>query len=341
MALRTPRSVDGQRGRACRLEPAPTQRPTRAQLNGRTRAQLNGCEVGELGADGQLGGAPEDRVDVGVDDLDDPAGQLVGGQALGVRGVAELRDRGLDLLEPLAAVREVVVEHAERVVDDRAVAGPDRARPRGPRRARAAGRASRGRRRAGRRGARRRWCRGRAPCRRSAPRRRRAAGTTASRRCGPGVATTRTSSPSTSTTSPSPRPSEPSRYAGSSARTPHPTRSRELDGRLGVVVVVVGEQHDPDVAGGLGDGVEVGRDRRPGVDDDRAAGTGLAQDPGVGAVEGHEVGVGREHARARAPEGPAGPAHRASSRRPRLQQRRERLGHRQRGLVARRRPPRG
>ena len=59
----------------------------------------------------------------------------------------------------------------------------------------------------------------------------------------PGVATTCSSRSPTATTSPSPRPSEPSRYAGSSARTPQPDPLGELAGRLGVVGVVVGEQH--------------------------------------------------------------------------------------------------
>ena len=74
------------------------------------RPNSTSLEVGELGADGELGGAPEDRVDVGVHDLDDLAGQLVDGDPLGVGGVAELGEGRLDLLEAFAAVGEVVVE---------------------------------------------------------------------------------------------------------------------------------------------------------------------------------------------------------------------------------------
>ena len=49
-------------------------------------------EVRELGPHRELGRTPQDRVDVGVDDLDHPARQLVGREALGVGPVAELGD---------------------------------------------------------------------------------------------------------------------------------------------------------------------------------------------------------------------------------------------------------
>ena len=82
---------------------------------------------------------------------------------------------------------------------------------------------------------------------------------------------------------------------------------------LAVVGVVVGQQHHRDVARDGVDRVEVGGDRRTGVDDDRARRAGVAQHPRVGPVEGHHVGVGREHAGARLAERPAGPAaHRAA-----------------------------
>ena len=75
-------------------------------------------EVGELGADRELGGAPQDLVDVLVDDLDDRAGDLVG------RGVGgDQREGGLHLREAVTAVGDVVVEDSESVGDDRAVAG--------------------------------------------------------------------------------------------------------------------------------------------------------------------------------------------------------------------------
>jgi len=82
----------------------------------------------------------------------------------------------------------------------------------------------------------------------------------------------------------------------------------ELLRGLGVVVVVVGQQHRCDLAGHLGHRVEVGQDRGTRVDHDRAARARLAQHPGVGAVEGHVVGVGRQHAAGPLAERPAGPA---------------------------------
>ena len=197
-----------------------------ARLNRHGRRDSTG-EVGQLGADGELGGAPQDGVHVGVDDLDDPARQLArSAMPSGCGSDAELpRSASRTCSSRSLPVGEVVVERAQGVVDHRPVARPDPSRSRAPRPARAAGRGSRGRHRAGRRGGRPRSCRGRAPCRRSAPPAPPGARTTASRRCGRACATTRTSRPSTATTSPSPSPSEPSRYAGSSARTPQPTRS--------------------------------------------------------------------------------------------------------------------
>ena len=90
---------------------------------------------------------------------------------------------------------------------------------------------------------------------------------------------------------------------------------REVLRRLGVVEVVMGQEYDAHVAGLLGDRVEVGLLGRTGVDHHRAPGTGLAQDPGVGAVEGHHVGVRREHAPSSLAERATGPAHALLSRR--------------------------
>ena len=132
----------------------------------------------------ELGGTPEHRVDVGVDDLHDATGQLVGGSPRGRRRGRRPRPRPAPSRS--RAVGDVVVEGTERVVDHRAVARPDGAdlvrlgegvqpvegvevgaelavRVRDHRGAAA-----------------------RARCRRSAPRARPAARTTASRRCGPG-----------------------------------------------------------------------------------------------------------------------------------------------------------
>ena len=80
------------------------------------------------------------------------------------------RTASLDLREPLAPVRQVVVEYAEGVVEHRAVRRPERPRPRRRRRGRASARSTRSRDRARRRGGARPSCRGRAPCRRSAAR---------------------------------------------------------------------------------------------------------------------------------------------------------------------------
>ena len=98
-------------------------------------------------------------------------------------------------------------------------------RPPAPPRARAAAAASRGRRRACRRGGRRPSCPGRGPCRRSAPRPRRGGGTTASPRCGPGCRRRASPARRPRRRRRRPAPRRPSRCCGSSARTPHPTRS--------------------------------------------------------------------------------------------------------------------
>ena len=92
------------------------------------RSAARARQVGELGADRPLGGAPERLVDVRVDDLDDLAGQVL---VVGVRDRDRRAGQGvLDLGEPLAAVGEVVVERAEGVVEHRAVRRPERGRPR-------------------------------------------------------------------------------------------------------------------------------------------------------------------------------------------------------------------
>ena len=92
----------------------------------------------------------------------------------------------------------------------------------------------------------------------------------------------------------------------------HPLR--EGAGRLGVVGVPVREQHDRDLPRGVRDRVEVRGVLGPGVDHDAAPGPRLAQHPGVGAVEGHDVRVRREHAAGALAEGPRpssrlGPGH--------------------------------
>src|SRR3954453_16852936 len=62
-----------------------------------------------------------------------------------------------------------------------------------------------------------------------------------------------------------------------------------------MVEVTVGQQDQSHVACRLGDRVEVGVDLRPRVDHDRALGVRLAEHPGVGAVEGHDVWIRGEH----------------------------------------------
>ena len=195
---------------------------------------------------------------------------------------------------------DVVVERAQGVVDHRAVAGPDRARSRAPRPARAAGRASRGRRRAGRRDGPPRWCRGRARCRRSAPPAPPAARTTASRPCAPASPRRAPRGRRPRPRRRSPRPSAPRRYAGSRARTPQPIRSANCLAAsvwsrwwwVSSTTADLAGRRRPRRRGGprrAGPGR-----RRP------SACAGLAQHPGVGAVEGHHVRVRGEHALRRA-----------------------------------------
>ena len=129
------------------------------------------------------------------------------------------------LVQPLAPVGEVVVEGRQGVGDDRAVAGPDRLDLVRSTRARAGGRATRGRRPSSPSG-----CATTVvprPSTVSPVSTARSAGSTNDSESAvwPGVATTCTSRPSTATTSPAPRPSDPKRYDGSSARMPHPTDS--------------------------------------------------------------------------------------------------------------------
>ena len=103
----------------------------------------------------------------------------------------------------------------------------------------------------------------------------------------PGVATTRTSRPPTATTSPSPSPSEPSRYDGSSARTPQPTRSAKARAASEWSRWWWVSRTTATSPAAARDRVEVGGVRRPGVDHDRPRRARLAQHPGVGAVERH------------------------------------------------------
>ena len=70
----------------------------------------------------------------------------------------------------------------------------------------------------------------------------------------------------------------------------------ELARRLGVVDVVVGEQHGGNIACRCRDRVEVSGLRRARVDHDRPTRSRLTQHPCVASVEGHHVGIGREHA---------------------------------------------
>ena len=138
-------------------------------------------------------------------------------------------ERGLDLVEALAAVDEVVVERAERVVEHRTVAGQIVATSPEAARARIRSMRVEVRRRADRRGRRPRWCRGRAPCRRRAAAR--SAGSSERDRVG-GVAgrghAPAARSPSTSMTSSSASGSPLKQYAGSRARTAQPLRVGEV-----------------------------------------------------------------------------------------------------------------
>ena len=82
---------------------------------------------------------------------------------------------------------------------------------------------------------------------------------------------------------------------------------RELRGRLGVVEVVVGQQHHARPRRLLGDRVEVAASIGPGSTTTDRRRAGLAQDPRVGAVERHQAGVRREHAARPLAERAAGP----------------------------------
>jgi len=75
---------------------------------------FGGLEVVELGGDAELGGAPEDGIDVLVDPLDDLARRRRAGV-----------DRCAYLVEPLGAMVEVVVDDRTRIVDHRRVPRQD------------------------------------------------------------------------------------------------------------------------------------------------------------------------------------------------------------------------
>ncbi len=87
---------------------------------------------------------------------------------------------------------------------------------------------------------------------------------------------------------------------------PHPLR--EGAGGLGVVGVVVGEQDGGDLTGSLRDRIEVDQHLRARVDHEGPARPGLAQHPGVGAVQSHDVRVRRQHAATALAERAARPA---------------------------------
>ena len=93
--------------------------PARLQCsNGRRPASPGNspvAEVVELGAHAELGGRPEPLVDVGIDAAYDVH-----------RLHRSARQRIPDLVEPLGPVREVLLDDRKRLVEHRAVAGPDR-----------------------------------------------------------------------------------------------------------------------------------------------------------------------------------------------------------------------
>ena len=95
------RSDTARGSRAIRCDEPDSTGPSRPNSTGHERPTQRVCEVGELGADGELGGAPEDRVDVGVDRSRRPARAARRRRPLGVGAVAELARGPLDLLEPL------------------------------------------------------------------------------------------------------------------------------------------------------------------------------------------------------------------------------------------------
>src|SRR5512139_4259662 len=104
-----------------RSSPRKSEFDSRDVPTGRPRSpNSTSLQVRQLGPDGELGGAPEDGLDVGVDDLDDPAGEFLGGEALGVGFGGEPVEGVADLVEALVTVGDVVVEGAEGVLDDRA-----------------------------------------------------------------------------------------------------------------------------------------------------------------------------------------------------------------------------
>ena len=183
---------------------------------------------------------PQHRVDVGVHRLHDPAGYVVhvglprarraSGPARAARGggpgssrARRARRRCTGPCPGQTAVTSCASASA-RSRSQRVEVGAELRRPGAPRPS----------------------CRGRGRCRRSAPPAPAGSTNDSESEVCPGVPTTCTSRPSTSTTSPSPRPSAPSRCCGSRARTPQPDPLRERPGRLGVVGVAVGEQHDGD-----------------------------------------------------------------------------------------------
>ena len=124
----------------------------------------------------------------------------------------------------------------------------------------------------------------------------------------PGVVTTRSRSPSTSISSPSASGSRVEAVRRVEGAHRAALAGREVDRHLGVVEVVVGQQHQRDVAGLLVELVDVAVLDRPGVDDDRPRRARLGEHPAVGAVEGH-----RARGSARAGSAPA----RRTPRRPR------------------------
>ena len=214
---------------------------------------------------------------------------------------------------------------------------PDRARPRPSPRGSASGRASRSRGRAGRPGRRPPSYRGRAPCRRSAAPARPAPRTRSSPRCGRAWSTTRSCSPSTSITSPSASGSALRRYAGSRARTAQPLRVANSTGDLGVVEVVVRQQHQRDVAGRARRARRGGR-RRSGPGRRRPTGRHRARASTQVLVPSSVMmpGVRREQAARPLAERPAGPGAHASCRGERPATAAGRSGDRQRPALAQR-----
>src|SRR5680860_87293 len=86
---------------------------------------------------------------------------------------------------------------------------------------------------------------------------------------------------------------------------PHPLRKRPRG--LGVIRVTMREEYDGHRSRLVGDSIKVRRDLRTGVDHDRVSRARLAQNPGVGAIEGHHVRVRSEQAGRTLPEPATGP----------------------------------